>query len=80
MKDEPLRPQREPWSHFWIWLIYIGLYAVSIPWYLPRTEPMPVWLGFPYWVVISLGAMLGIALFTLFVIGRYWSDHEREDR
>ncbi|MCY3555337.1 MAG: hypothetical protein OXH56_08445 [Gemmatimonadetes bacterium] len=62
--------------HFprWIWAVYAALFALSIPWYLPEIEPVPVWLGVPYWVVICLAACLAIACFTAFVIHRYWQE------
>jgi len=55
-------------------MIYIMLYALSIPWYLPDLDPMPVWYGFPFWVVISFGVCVIIACFTSFVVKRYWLD------
>jgi hypothetical protein len=59
---------------FWIWLVYLGLFALSIPWYLPADEAPMLWLGVPYWVLISLLAVLAIACFTVFVVSRYWPD------
>lgn len=62
--------------HFprWIWVVYATLFALSIPWYLPEIDPVPIWLGVPYWVVICLAACLAIASFTAFVIHRYWRE------
>ncbi len=58
----------------WIWAVYAALFALSIPWYLPEIDPVPVWLGVPYWVVICLGSCLAIACFTAFVIHRFWRE------
>ena len=58
----------------WIWAVYAALFALSVPWYLPDVDPLPVWFGMPYWVVICLGACLAIACFTAFVINRYWRE------
>lgn len=62
----------EPRSRPWIWLVYILLFGASVPWYLPAGPPI-LWLGLPHWVVISLVASLGVAVFTAYVIARYWS-------
>ena len=54
--------------------MYAVLFALSIPWYLPEIDPVPVWAGVPYWVVICLAVCLAIACFTAFVIHRYWQE------
>ena len=64
----------------WIWAVYVALFALSIPWYLPADASPALWLGLPYWVVLSLAACLAVACFTAFVIQRYWPDDEPEDR
>ena len=70
----PERPEPlEPRSHPWIWVVYVLLFAASVPWYLPAGGPPQLWLGLPHWVVISLSAYLGVALFTAWVVARYWS-------
>ena len=58
----------------WIWLVYAALFALSIPWYLSPLDTPVLWLGIPHWVVISLLATSGIAVFTAFVVWRYWPD------
>ena len=75
------RPESpEPCRKGWIWITYVGLFLLSIPWYLPRkTQPL-LWLGLPYWVLISLLVTVAIALFTVFVIRRYWSENEKQGR
>ncbi len=77
--QHPTRPvanyeTREPRSRPWIWAVYVVLFGGSVPWYLPAGGPMRLWFGLPHWVVISIAASLGVALFTLFVISRFWSD------
>jgi hypothetical protein len=64
----------EPRRHPWVWLVYAILFIVAVPWYLPPETATTTWLGFPLWVTLSLAATLGVALFTVFVIHRYWSD------
>ncbi len=67
---EPLEPRSRPW----IWVVYLGLFAVVIPWYVPSDAPVRYWLGLPHWAVVSLAAQFAVAVFTLFVVARYWSD------
>lgn len=68
------RPPADPGRRAWIWLVYVSLYAVSIPWYLPAGERPGIWLGLPSWVVVSVLATTAIATFTVFVVRRCWSD------
>jgi hypothetical protein len=65
----------------WIWLVYLLLFGLSVPWYLPADEAPSLWLGLPDWVVISLLAVLAIAGFTAWVLQRHWPlDEEAADR
>ena len=66
----------EPHRRWWIWVVYGLLFGASIPWYLPKDSAPQIWFGLPHWVVISLMATIGIALFTAFVVHRYWGDAE----
>lgn len=56
-----------------MWLVYLALFGLSVPWYLPA-GPLRLWLGLPHWVVLSVTSMVGVALFTVVVIHRYWPD------
>lgn len=67
----------EPRSRPWIWLVYLLLFGASVPWYLPAGPPI-LWFGLPHWVVVSLCASLGVAVFTAYVIARYWSAPEAD--
>ncbi len=58
----------------WIWPVYLVLFGASVPWYLPADAPLRIWLGLPHWVVISLAATAGVAVFTAFVVHRLWPD------
>lgn len=59
----------------WIWPVYVALFAASVPWYVPD-GPLRIWMGLPHWVVLSIAAIAGVALFTVFVVRRYWPDEE----
>ena len=58
-----------------MWAAYVALFAASVPWYLPA-GPLRIWFGLPHWVVISLAAIAGVAVFTRFVVSRYWPDDD----
>ena len=58
----------------WIWPVYLVLFGASVPWYLPGDGPLRIWLGLPHWVVLSLAATAGVAVFTAFVVHRLWPE------
>lgn len=65
----------EPVQYRWIWFVYVLLFALSIPWYFPQSQnPAAIILGLPAWVLASMGAVTCIAIFTAFVIHRFWKD------
>ena len=70
MAGTPDLPERR--SSFWIWGIYVLLFALSVPWYLPAGGPLRLWFGLPHWVVLSLSAYLAVAVFTVYVVARHW--------
>ena len=59
----------------WVWLVYLALFGASVPWYLPD-QPVRLWFGLPHWVVLSIGAIVAVCLFTVVVVRRYWPDDE----
>ena len=63
----------------WIWCVYLFLFTVSVPWYIPADAPLRIWLGLPHWVVISLLASFGVAVFTAFVVHRLWPEQPPPD-
>ncbi len=66
----------EPCRKRWIWFVYVLLFVLSVPWYLPGDTPTLIWWGLPAWVVLSLVMTMGIALFTVFVVGKYWHQED----
>jgi len=69
----------EPRKIRYIWLVYLLLYALAIPWYWPEGYRGPLILGFPLWVAVSLGAVLLLAVWTVWVIRRYWIMAQEEE-
>ena len=72
------RKVEEPCRKRSIWFVYVLLFVFSVPWYLPGDTPILIWWGLPAWVVISLVITIGVALFTVFVIGKYWQQEEED--
>ena len=58
----------------WTWVVYVALFALSIPWYLPESLAMKTVLGLPAWLVSCIGAVFGMACFTVWIISRYWQE------
>ena len=80
MADTDRAPQPRPADErrhgfpAWIWPVYVVLFGASVPWYLPADAPLRIWFGLPHWVVLSLTATAGVAVFTAFVVHRLWPD------
>lgn len=71
---------RKAIRYSWIAFVYVLLYSLSIPWYLPKGQIPRIWFGLPHWVVISLSALVAVAIFTVFVIRHYWDEIESDDQ
>ncbi len=67
-----LRIVSEPRSVRWVWFVYLVLYAIAIPWYWPDDYIGPIVLGFPLWVATTLLSIFALALWTAYVIHRFW--------
>ncbi len=78
MNDSQKQLVSEPRKTGYVWIVYLLLYALAVPWYWPAGYRGPLVLGFPLWVAVSLGAVLLLAAWTGFVIHRYWIDAEEQ--
>lgn len=58
----------------WVWVIYILLFVFSIPWYFSEPLAMQLVLGLPLWLISSIGVIALSALFTVFILNKYWKD------
>lgn len=67
-------PRCEPRQKGWVWWVYLLLYAIAIPWYWPQGYRGPIVLGFPLWVLVTLGCALLLAAWTAWVIFRFWEE------
>ena len=66
----------EPRQVGYIWIVYVLLFAVAVPWYWPVDYRGPLVLGLPLWVAVSLTAIALLAAWTAWVINRYWIEAE----
>jgi hypothetical protein len=71
-ESEVERLAAEPRQVRWIWAIYLLLLAVAIPWYWPPGFRGPLIVGFPLWALVTVASVFLAAIWTAFVIGRYW--------
>ena len=69
----------EPRKRGWIWIVYVVLYTIAIPWYWPAGFRGPLVLGVPLWAAVSLMGVVALGVWTTFVIFRYWVDREEGD-
>ncbi len=57
---------------FWVWIVYTALFALSIPWYLPKNVEMNLVMGLPLWLISCILAVFATACFTTYIINKYW--------
>ena len=66
----------------WVWVAYLVLLAVGVPWYWPEGV-MILWFGLPAWLVTAVAASTGVSLLTAVVLRRRWPGEDeppgRED-
>ena len=55
----------------WIWAGYAVLLALVVPWYIPSSVDRLI-LGVPLWAAVCLGVIVLIALYTIWVIQKFW--------
>ena len=64
----------EPRQRGWVWLVYAVLFALAIPWYWPAGYRGPLLLGIPLWAATTIVCVVLLAMWTTWVIVRYWQD------
>ena len=75
--SDPSR-RREPYLSAAVWLTYLVLLAVGIPWYWP-SDDTTIWLGMPAWVVVAVAASAAMSLFTAWLLRRRWPGEGHDD-
>ena len=58
----------------WVWIGYLLLFAIAIPWYWPQGFRGPLVVGLPLWVAVTLGAIVFLAVWTVWVIHFTWGE------
>ncbi len=64
-----------------IWLTYLFLFAVAIPWYwqwFPAAKSA-LCFGLPLWVCVAIAGSFVISCFTALLLLRPWPDENRVD-
>ena len=62
----------EPRKKGWVWLVYLALFAIAIPWYWPAGYRGPLVAGIPLWAATSIASVSMMAIWTVWIIHRYW--------
>jgi hypothetical protein len=70
-----LEPRKKPV----VWVVYVLLFAVAVPWYWPTGYSGHAVMGLPLWVAVTVAAVILLALWTTFVITHYWRDSGDEE-
>lgn len=66
---------REVGRNLPVWVGFLILLALDVPWYLPSSAQAPV-LGIPAWVLVCLGVNAALACYTAWVIRRCWGEED----
>jgi hypothetical protein len=77
--DELVGLQQEPRKKGWVWLVYLVLFAIAIPWYWPPSYRGSLVAGLPMWVAVTIASIILLAGWTVFVITKYWIDPDDAD-
>ena len=78
-RPDPLAPPgllEEPRRKPGVWLVYVLLLALAIPWYWPEGYRGPLLLGFPLWAAVTVLCVILLAGWTCRVIAACWRDEE----
>jgi hypothetical protein len=73
-QSQDLHIEYEKVFPLWVWAIYLFLFLLSIPWYLPDQVAMQLIFGLPFWLISCIVAILLMALFSVWIISKYWKD------
>ena len=61
---------------WWIWLTYLVLFVIGIPWYWPMGD-RAMWFGVPAWVVVAVLTSVLLSVFTAWLILRRWPQDDK---
>ncbi|MGH3359373.1 MAG: hypothetical protein ACRDO7_11260 [Nocardioidaceae bacterium] len=75
----PTEPIREPIHIPWIWVAIVLVVLAGVPLYLPAGAIDPIWLGVPFWLIISVVAAVAMSAVICLVCLRWWSLAEPQE-
>ncbi len=55
-----------------VWLGFILIYLLAVPWYFPTGSWKPLIMGFPYWGFAVLIATLALSIYYAYVVLYRW--------
>ncbi|MBM7585717.1 hypothetical protein JOC86_002259 [Bacillus pakistanensis] len=73
-----MEKKKEPIKNVKIWVIILGIFLLSIPWYLPEGSSYILAFGIPYWGWMVLAASLGMSIYLTYVLNHEWQMEEEE--
>jgi hypothetical protein len=71
--------KKEPIRNWKIWVIFLIIFFLGVPWYLPVGSYEPIILGFPYWALIVLVMSLIMSAFLTYVLNKEWQMEDEEE-
>jgi len=63
---------KEPIKKWWVWIVFIILYILAVPWYFPKGYVGPIIFGFPLWALIVFLVTIALAAWVTFVMAKYF--------
>ncbi|MDY0393495.1 hypothetical protein ACFSMW_17990 [Virgibacillus halophilus] len=67
-----MKQKKEPIKNWKIWVVLVGLFVLSVPWYLPTGSYEPLIFGVPYWAWIIIGISLIISAALSYILRNCW--------
>lgn len=62
-----------------LFVAYLALLALAIPWYWPAGDRTVLWPGLPAWALAAYLGSAAVSLLTAFVLPRLFAGAERDD-
>ncbi|WP_409252087.1 hypothetical protein V1502_18640 [Bacillus sp. SCS-153A] len=72
-----MKQRREPIKSKKVWAIIIGIFLLSVPWYLPAGSSYII-MGAPYWGWIVVIASLAMSAYLTHVLKHEWQIEDEE--
>lgn len=63
--------QTTPFHKWWIWIVYLILLIIGVPWYW-KADDTTIVFGMPGWVLTAIIASVSVSCFTSFLWLSQW--------